>query len=157
MGGTEDSVYLLGKIALLSREIYVTGNFTILPFACLKWTFVVYWVSEIHEPMPVNTWYYNFRKTQQKLSSLILKIALFAKTEFFPDINDLSLMAIATFFFCSWVVKSLCSNLTVVSLPYCVFTFISIKLHTEHILLFCWICVKWKKYLFLETWSHDSS
>lgn len=67
--------------------------------------------------MKVNTWYYNFGKIQQRIFSAFLRIA------FLPDNDDmqsalteacnLSLMAIGTFFFCSWVVKSLCSNLSV--------------------------------------------
>ena len=77
------------------------------------------------------------------------------KTEIWPDNNDmqsalteacnLSLIATATFFFCFWVVKLLCSNLSDFSIQYCSYAFILIKVHTAPA-SFSWICAKWKKY-----------
>lgn len=122
-------------------------NFSIFIFCLLK----------------LKPWYYSFSKIQQ-IFSLCLKIV--AKTTILPDNNDmqaaltgaynLSLMATATFFFCSWAVKSLCSTLSVLSLQCRVFTFLLIKLHTAYT-SFSWICAKWKKYLFAETRYHNSS
>lgn len=127
-------------------DIQIAGNFSLLLFACLNSTHAIYVLGEISEPWGLTPGF--------SISAKLHRKKLFAKTESSPADGDmqsaltracnLSLMAIATFFVCSWVVKSLCSDLSVFSMLSYVFTIILIKLHTVRI-IFLNMCKMEKK------------